>query len=155
LIVSLLVLILQGGKFKNFVYRSNLNDCSPQSAEQVHAWISRHLPADAPKPAVSRPINWVKIVSVTTAVLGLITFVAVASPYIVPILQNRNLWAALSLLGVLLFTSGHMFNHIRKTPYVSGDGKGGISYFAGGFSNQFGLESQIVAAICTLVRVGI
>jgi oligosaccharyltransferase complex subunit gamma len=32
-------------------------------------------------------------------------------------------------------------------PYVVGDGKGGISYFAGGFSNQFGLESQIIAAI--------
>jgi oligosaccharyltransferase complex subunit gamma len=121
---------------------------SPQTAEQVHTWISRQLPADAPKPAVHRPINWIKIISVTTAVLGLITFFAVAFPYVVPILQNRNLWAAVSLLGVLLFTSGHMFNHIRKTPYVSGDGKGGITYFAGGFSNQFGLESQIVAAIC-------
>ncbi|KAM0088289.1 oligosaccharyl transferase subunit ost3/OST6 [Aspergillus fumigatus] len=43
--------------------------------------------------------------------------------------------------------SGHMFNHIRKVPYVVGDGKGGISYFAGGFSNQFGMETQIVAAI--------
>ena len=48
---------------------------------------------------------------------------------------------------MLLFTSGHMFNHIRKTPYVQGDGKGGLAYFANGFSNQFGLESQIVAAI--------
>jgi oligosaccharyltransferase complex subunit gamma len=41
-----------------------------------------------------------------------------------------------------------MFNHIRKVPYVAGDGRGGISYFAGGFSNQFGLETQIVAAMC-------
>ncbi|KAF2735401.1 hypothetical protein EJ04DRAFT_552021 [Polyplosphaeria fusca] len=119
----------------------------PQSAEQIHAWVARQLPASSPKPSVVRPINYVKIISVTTAVLGLITFVTVASPYIVPVLQNRNLWAAFSLIGVLLFTSGHMFNHIRKVPYVSGDGKGGISYFAGGFSNQFGLESQIVAAI--------
>jgi len=120
----------------------------PQTAEQVHTWISRQLPADAPKPAVYRPINWIKVISVTTAVLGVVTFGAVAFPYVVPILQNRNLWAAVSLLGVLLFTSGHMFNHIRKTPYVSGDGKGGLNYFAGGFSNQFGLESQIVAAMC-------
>lgn len=119
----------------------------PQSAEQIHAWISRQVPGDVHKPAISRPINWVKILSVTVIVLGVITFVAVASPYVIPILQNRNLWAALSLIAVLLFTSGHMFNHIRKTPYVSGDGKGGINYFAGGFSNQFGLESQIVAAI--------
>lgn len=119
----------------------------PQTAEQIHAWISRQVPADVPKPSVARPINWVKILSVTVVVLGVIIFIAVASPYILPVLQNRNLWAALSLIAVLLFTSGHMFNHIRKTPYVSGDGKGGISYFAGGFSNQFGLESQIVAAI--------
>ncbi|KAH7390582.1 hypothetical protein BKA66DRAFT_459287 [Pyrenochaeta sp. MPI-SDFR-AT-0127] len=119
----------------------------PQSAEQIHAWISRQIPSDVPKPSISRPINWVKIISVTVGVLGVITLIAVASPYIIPIVQNRNLWAAISLITVLLFTSGHMFNHIRKTPYVSGDGKGGISYFAGGFSNQFGLESQIVAAI--------
>jgi oligosaccharyltransferase complex subunit gamma len=86
-------------------------------------------------------------VSVTT-VLGLITFFSVASPYILPVIQNRNLWAAISLIAILLFTSGHMFNHIRKVPYVSGDGKGGISYFAGGFQNQYGLETQIVAAMC-------
>lgn len=84
----------------------------------------------------------------TTVVLGLVTLISVASPYILPILQNRKLWAAISLITILLFTSGHMFNHIRKVPYVSGDGKGGISYFAGGFSNQFGLETQIVAAMC-------
>ena len=80
--------------------------------------------------------------------LGFISVFSVASPYIIPIVQNRNLWAAISLIIILLFTSGHMFNHIRKVPYVSGDGKGGISYFAGGFSNQFGLETQIVAAMC-------
>ncbi|KNG50688.1 magnesium transporter protein 1 precursor [Stemphylium lycopersici] len=119
----------------------------PQSAEQIHAWISRQAPADVPKPRVSRPINWVKIITVTTTVLGAITALAVAWPYLMPILQNRNLWAAISLIAVLLFTSGHMFNHIRKTPYVVGDNKGGINYFAGGFSNQYGLESQIVAAI--------
>jgi len=49
---------------------------------------------------------------------------------------------------VLMFTSGHMYNHIRKVPYVTGNGKGGITYFAGGFSNQFGIETQIIAAVC-------
>lgn len=95
-----------------------------------------------------RPINYVRIVTTITAVLGVITFFTVAAPYLLPVLQNRNLWAAISLIAVLLFTSGHMFNHIRKVPYVSGDGKGGVSYFAGGFQNQFGLETQIVAAMC-------
>ena len=47
-----------------------------------------------------------------------------------------------------------MFNHIRKVPYVAGDGKGGITYFAGGFSNQFGMETQIVAAMCKYSLLG-
>ena len=121
----------------------------PQSAEQVYGWITRHLP-DGPKPRIYRPLNYVRIVATTTIILGAVSFLSIASPYILPILQNRNLWAAISLIIILLFTSGHMFNHIRKVPYVSGDGRGGISYFAGGFSSQFGLETQIVAAICML-----
>lgn len=95
-----------------------------------------------------RPINWVLWIAVTTSILGGITFLSVAWPYLLPILQNRNVWAAISLILILLFTSGHMFNHIRKVPYVAGDGKGGVSYFAGGFSSQYGLETQIVAAMC-------
>lgn len=119
----------------------------PQSAEQVNDWIIRHLP-EGPKPPIYRPINYMRLVTITIAILGLVSFFSVAAPYIIPIIQNRNLWAAISLITILLFTSGHMFNHIRKVPYVAGDGKGGISYFAGGFSNQFGLETQIVAAMC-------
>ncbi|KAL8828233.1 MAG: hypothetical protein Q9191_002703 [Dirinaria sp. TL-2023a] len=117
-----------------------------QPAEQVRDWISRHLP-EGPKPPIYRPYNYVRIVTTTTVLLGVITFVSVAWPWILPVIQNRNLWAAISLIIVLLFTSGHMFNHIRKVPYVVGDGRGGMSYFAGGFSNQFGLETQIVAGM--------
>ena len=83
-----------------------------------------------------------------TTFLGVITLGTVATPYVLPIIQNRNVWAAISLIAVLLFTSGQMFNHIRKVPYIAGDGRGGIVYFAGGFQNQFGLETQIVAAMC-------
>jgi oligosaccharyltransferase complex subunit gamma len=85
--------------------------------------------------------------------LGFITLVAIAAPHIMPIIQNRNVWAAASLLAVLLFTSGHMYNHIRKVPYVAGDGKGGVSYFAGGFQNQYGMETQIIACICKFMEV--
>ncbi|KAL8716014.1 MAG: hypothetical protein Q9220_000681 [cf. Caloplaca sp. 1 TL-2023] len=117
-----------------------------QSAEQVHEWISRHLPA-GPRPPIYRPVNYLRLVTITTAGLGIISFLSVAWPYVVPVIQNRNLWAAISLIIILLFTSGHMFNHIRKVPYVAGDGKGGVSSFANGFSNQYGLETQIVAAM--------
>lgn len=89
-----------------------------------------------------------RLISAIAILMGAITLFAVLSPYVLPIVRNRNLWAAVSLIAILLFTSGQMFNHIRKVPYVAGDGHGGISYFAGGFQNQFGMETQIVAAIC-------
>jgi oligosaccharyltransferase complex subunit gamma len=104
--------------------------------------------ADRPHPPVKRPINWTRWVSTITVLLGVLTAIATASPYVLPIIQNRNIWASISMISILLFTSGHMFNHIRKVPYVAGDGRGGVSYFAGNFSSQYGLETQVVAAIC-------
>ncbi|KAF2858814.1 OST3/OST6 family protein [Piedraia hortae CBS 480.64] len=115
-------------------------------AEPIHAWLSRQLP-NIPHPPFVRPPNYVKTAFIVTSVLGLFTFASVAGPYLLPLIQSRNLWAAVSIIAVLLFTSGHMFNHIRNVPYVAADGKGGISYFAGGFQSQFGLETQIIAAI--------
>ncbi|KAL4768355.1 hypothetical protein BDW60DRAFT_197603 [Aspergillus nidulans var. acristatus] len=125
---------------------SRFDFSGPVSADQVYAWINRQLP-DGPKPPLVRPINYMRIVSGITIFMGVVTLFTVLSPYVLPVVGNRNLWAAFSLIAVLLFTSGHMFNHIRKVPYVVGDGRGGINYFAGGFSNQFGMETQIVAAI--------
>ncbi|KAH0538485.1 hypothetical protein FGG08_004934 [Glutinoglossum americanum] len=119
---------------------------SPSEAGAVHGWISRNIP-DGPRPPIVRPVNYTRFVFITTMILGLLSIIRVAWPVLVPIIQNRNIWAAVTLISILMFTSGHMFNHIRKVPYVVGDGSGGISYFAGGYSNQFGLESQIVAAM--------
>jgi len=118
----------------------------PQTAEQVHSWIARHTP-DRPHPPVSRPVNWMKWIISVTLTLGGGTAAVLAWPYMQPVLTSRRVWSAGSLIAILLFISGTMFNHIRKVPYVAGDGKGGISYIAGGFQNQFGLETQLVAAM--------
>ncbi|RKF81318.1 Magnesium transporter protein 1 [Golovinomyces cichoracearum] len=119
----------------------------PHSAERIHSWISRHLSGRL-HPPIRRPTNWKNLSFILTSAVVLISFVSVSLPYILPVLQNRNTWAAISLISILLFTSGHMFNHIRKVPYITGNERGGINYFAGGFSSQLGLETQIIAAIC-------
>ncbi|KIW63055.1 hypothetical protein PV04_09933 [Phialophora macrospora] len=128
-----------------------LDFLGPQTAEAVHGWLLRHLPSGQDYPSIVRPINFAKIGVTITVLLGVFTFLTVAYPYIMPIVQNRNLWAGLSLIMILLFTSGHMFNHIRRVPYVAGNGRGGISYFAGGFQNQYGMETQIVAGMYALL----
>ncbi|KAI0383244.1 hypothetical protein F5Y04DRAFT_31587 [Hypomontagnella monticulosa] len=116
----------------------------PQTAEKVHEWIARHLP-DRPHPPVSRPINYIGWAVTIVSILGVSGVIFKAWPWIQPVIQNRQIWAGLSLIGILMFTSGHMFNQIRKVPYVAGDGRGGVTYWASGFQSQFGLETQIVA----------
>ncbi|KAI5861238.1 hypothetical protein GGS23DRAFT_577695 [Durotheca rogersii] len=115
----------------------------PQTAENVHAWLARHLP-DRPHPPIHRPVDYVSWVVTIVGVLGALAAISRAWAYILPVIQNSNVWAAGSLIAILLFTSGYMFNNIRKVPYVTGDGRGGISYFAPGFQSQFGLETQII-----------
>ncbi|KAK4099991.1 hypothetical protein N658DRAFT_497718 [Parathielavia hyrcaniae] len=117
-----------------------------QAAELVHSWLARHLP-DRPHPPVKRPINWMRWISSLVLLSGGLTASYAAWPYVLPVIQNRTVWAAVTLVCILLFTSGHMYNQIRNVPYVAGDGKGGISYFASGFQSQYGLETQIVATM--------
>lgn len=118
----------------------------PPKAEQVRSWLVRHTP-DRPHPEISRPINWVRWIVSVTAVLGIVTFAVTAAPYILPVFQNRNIWAAISIITILLFTSGHMFNHIRGVPYLGQDNRGGVVYFTGGFQSQVGIETQLVATM--------
>jgi len=118
-----------------------------QAAEQVHAWLARYMEG-RPTPPVKRPVNYLRWAASLTLIVGTLTASFVAWPYVLPIIQNRNIWAAASLIAILLFISGHMFNHIRKVPYVAGDGRGGVTYFAPGFQNQYGMETQVVAAMC-------
>lgn len=115
-------------------------------AEVVAEFIASNT---AHTPKVRRPRNWMKIGTTSAIVLVSATVTKLAFPVLKPMLYSRNLWAALSLIAILLFTSGHMFNHIRKVPYIANNNRGGVSYVAGGFSNQYGLETQIVAVICT------
>lgn len=47
-----------------------------------------------------------------------------------------------------------MWNNIRNPPFIS-QGQNGPEFIAGGFSNQFGIETYLVAAIYGLVSFGI
>ncbi|KAJ3561421.1 hypothetical protein NPX13_g8952 [Xylaria arbuscula] len=125
--------------------RYDFNSGQP-SAEQVQDWLARQLP-NRPHPAVHRPVNYFAWVVTVVSLLGVSGVIVKAWPYILPVITSRNVWAGISLIGILLFTSGHMFNQIRKVPYVAGDGRGGIMYFAPGFQSQYGLETQIIAFI--------
>ncbi|ANB14202.1 Ost3p [Sugiyamaella lignohabitans] len=97
------------------------------------------------KIVIHEPFAWDRLfitIGGIVLVLGILKF---ASGVILSILQKKQLWIAVSLVAILMFTSGHMFNQIRKTPYIAGDGRGGVIYFVGGHSNQVAIETQFIA----------
>ncbi|KAI5807451.1 hypothetical protein DFH27DRAFT_511169 [Peziza echinospora] len=120
-------------------------------AEPLAEWISLQTPF---KPRVYRPPNYTKIAIVagsTTIILASSYFII---PLLLPALTHPTLWAAVSLISILLFTSGHMFNHIRGTAYMGSGPNGQLSYIAGGFSTQFAVESQIVGVVYAFLAFG-
>jgi oligosaccharyltransferase complex subunit gamma len=66
--------------------------------------------------------------------------------FISPILKSRWVWAIGTVVTILTMTGGYMFVRIREMPYTGGDG----GWIAGGYQNQFGQETQVVALICML-----
>lgn len=55
---------------------------------------------------------------------------------------------AVVLATITIMCAGYMWNGIRNAPYVTTDQAGRTQYFAAGFQNQNGAETQIVAMVC-------
>jgi len=99
--------------------------------------LSIHTPIPIPYKA---PIDWSKL----GTIISLIPIVALVFRFIRPVIHNRWIWAAGTVLVSLIMTSGFMFTRIRGVPYAGNDG----SWIAGGYQNQFGQEVQVVSMIC-------
>ncbi|KAJ2019748.1 oligosaccharyl transferase subunit ost3/OST6 [Coemansia sp. S680] len=69
---------------------------------------------------------------------------------------GRNLWAIATIMFVLLMTSGFMWNKINDPPYMGQTKSGEVALFVPTNSQQFAVETQIVAvtyAVCALCIV--
>lgn len=97
------------------------------------------------------PPDYMKI-----AVNALITFAVVTalrrfSKQVSAVLRSTFVWGTLTLVGLLLFISGYMFNQIRNTPFVKESENGAVEYFQPTQQNQYGLETQIVSSMYALL----
>ena len=82
--------------------------------------------------------------------LTIVTFAYIlytAWSFVLPVVQSRIVWGALSMLLILTFTSGYMWNKIKNAPYIAMEGDQ-MRWIAAGYQNQLGLESQVVAGMC-------
>ncbi|KAI9485387.1 MAG: hypothetical protein EXX96DRAFT_493725 [Benjaminiella poitrasii] len=99
------------------------------------------------KVTVSRPVNYLKLAAKIFLAVGAAAVLKLMYRHFAFIINHRNTWAVISILIILVMTSGYMWNRIRTPPYFMPGRNGEINYIASGFSSQFGVEPQIVASI--------
>lgn len=111
-----------------------------RGADAAAAFVSRVTGKEFP---IKRPFDYLKfgkfVFSIAFAALGALMIYRVAGF----IFFNKHFWAIITLVLILVFNAGHMYTQIRNSPYTRGGG-----YIAGGFQDQNGAETQIVAATC-------
>lgn len=104
---------------------------------------------------IKRPFNWTRLLSAVTILLLVASLAKLFYRHFVSALTSKKIWISSCIVGCLLFISGQMFVQIRGAPYAGQNGKG-MEIFAGGFSNQYGIEVQIMTflyGICSLCIV--
>jgi len=104
--------------------------------EPLARQLSDHTPVPIPYKA---PIDFARLGAIALTVLSSL----LSLRFIAPILKNRWVWAAGTILTSLVMTSGYMFTRIRGVPYTGNNGE----WIAPGYQNQFGQEVQVVAVI--------
>ena len=60
--------------------------------------------------------------------------------------RNKKIWLAISLMSVIMFISGHMYNVTRGTKFMGYNGKDYV-LIDPSFQSQFAVETQIVAVL--------
>ncbi|KAI8869055.1 hypothetical protein GQ42DRAFT_163707 [Ramicandelaber brevisporus] len=80
---------------------------------------------------------------------GLFTLIVAifARDKILGVLSRHYLWQGLSLVFVLVMCTGYMWNSIRNPSYMGVAQDGKPLYVQPGFSNQFAVETQIMAVL--------
>ena len=91
------------------------------------------------------PVNKTKIAINAIGTFIVVLLLRIFSKQVIQVITSRVIWCAASIISVILFTTGYMFNQIRGTPYVMEHRDRRTEYFAPGQQSQFGVETQIMS----------
>ena len=98
--------------------------------------VSRFTPIPIP---YKEPVDWTRLAFIGMGALGFILLLQ----FISPLVQNKWSWAAITVVTMLVMTSGFMYSRIRNVPYTGPNG-----WIAAGYQSQFGQEVHVIAFIC-------
>jgi hypothetical protein len=125
---------------------------APQSSFEAGA-LAEHLSRSTPiKVPYRTPPNYALIITSTVSIFGLAFLAKFFWPLFAFFVLSRWTWALACILSSLIFTSGYMFTRIRHMPFAQNT-RQGPQWIAGGYSNQFGAETYVIATLCMCIIV--
>ncbi|GAA5833446.1 hypothetical protein JCM5353_008056 [Sporobolomyces roseus] len=114
-------------------------------AEAIASYLQKT--AELPSLQFKRPVNKVNVAKNVVVVLGATVGAYQGRALLRTVFTRTYIWAGMTIIVILLMTSGYMWNQIRRPLYVQPGRNGQVNYIAGGYQTQLGAETHIVAAI--------
>lgn len=99
---------------------------------------------------IIKQFPWLKVSQAVVTLTLLCAGGFIFQSQILKVWQAKQIWLALSLMGVIMFISGHMFNVTRGTQFVGYDGHNMVMIDPN-LNSQFAVETQIIATIYALL----
>ncbi|KAK2726390.1 tumor suppressor candidate 3-like [Artemia franciscana] len=112
-------------------------------ADAMAKWIGEQTEVQI---RVLRPPNYSGTIALLT-LFGLVAALLYLRRNNLEFLYNKNMWAFISVVFVLVMISGQMWNHIRGPPFLHRNQNGGIAYVHHSSQGQFVFETYIIFAI--------
>ncbi|OBA19329.1 hypothetical protein METBIDRAFT_33512 [Metschnikowia bicuspidata var. bicuspidata NRRL YB-4993] len=92
------------------------------------------------------PVDYSKIATHALITFGLIFALKMYSTRLISIVRSPLLWGLVSIVLILMFLTGHMFNQMKNSPYVRDDGRK-VEYFAPSPQMQYIFETQALSSL--------
>lgn len=97
-------------------------------------------------------VNYSKMFLNAAVTFAVVVLLRKFSHHVITVLKSTFVWGSLSLVIILVFIAGYMFNQIRGTPFVKESGDK-VEYIAPTAQMQYGLETQVVSSLYGLLGI--
>ena len=110
------------------------------------------IAAGIPDYEVHQPRDWSTIIIAAFVGFTVVYLGRKHSEAVRAVVTSKYIWGLASCAFIALMAGGYMYNKMRGTPMAGSDQEGNVIYFwPNEFQNQYGIESQIVSVIYSLL----
>ncbi|ODV97293.1 hypothetical protein PACTADRAFT_15773 [Pachysolen tannophilus NRRL Y-2460] len=147
-------------KDNNDNLHNNFDEYAFTTGDQTTAlanWLISNTPIKIPPKLfqIIQPLDYSKIITRLIIIISIIIIIYKFSTKFNKIVYSKAIYQSISIITIILFTCGYMFNQIRMTPYTKTNNDGSFTYFVSGHQAQLGVETQIISGIYAILFVSI